>query len=156
YADRLYQDIGPYEALKYVCIVIVTSVFLSNLFRYLSQRVMENLRIHTLLNLRKAVFDNVMDLHLGFFTNSRKGDVMSKIASDLQVVQFSVTSTLQVIFKEPLQLIAYIIVLFCLSTNITLFSLAVITVSAFFMAMIVLKLRQQSRDGQHSYASMMS
>ena len=156
YADRLYQDLGPYEALKYVCIVIITSVFISNLFRYLSQRVMENLRIHTLLNLRKAVFDNVMDLHLGFFTNSRKGDVMSKIASDVQVVQFSVTSTLQVIFKEPLQLIAYIIVLFGLSTKLTLFSLAVIPVSAFFISMIVKKLRQQAREGQQSYANMIS
>nr|WP_316929785.1 ABC transporter transmembrane domain-containing protein [Sphingobacterium sp. T2] len=70
---------------------------------------MENLRIHTLLNLRKAVFNNVMDLHLGYFTNQRKGDIISKIASDVQVVQFSVTATLQVIFKEPLQLIAYLV-----------------------------------------------
>src|SRR5690606_16520216 len=67
YADKLYYDIGPYEALKYVCILIVSSVFISNLFRYLSQRIMENLRIHTLLNLRKSVFNNVMDLHLGYF-----------------------------------------------------------------------------------------
>ncbi|PRD56142.1 ABC transporter ATP-binding protein [Sphingobacterium gobiense] len=155
-ADRLYYDIGPYEALKYVCIVIVASVFISNLFRYLSQRVMENLRIHTLLNLRKAVFNNVMDLHLGYFTNSRKGDVMSKIASDVQVVQFSVTSTLQVAFKEPLQLIAYVVVLFALSTKLTLFSLAVIPVSAFLISLIVKKLREQAREGQQSYANMIS
>lgn len=155
-ADRLYYDIGPYEALKYVCIVIVISVFISNLFRYLSQRVMENLRIHTLLNMRKAVFDRVMDLHLGFFSNSRKGDVMSKIASDVQVVQFSVTSTLQVAFKEPLQLIAYIVVLFALSVKLTLFSMAVIPVSAFFISMIVKRLRQQARQGQQSYANMIS
>lgn len=112
YADKLYYELGPYEALKYVCIVIIASVFLSNVFRYLSQRIMENLRIHTLLNLRKSVFDNVMDLDLAYFTNQRKGDVISKIASDVQVVQFSVTATLQVVFKEPLQLIAYVFVLF--------------------------------------------
>lgn len=156
YADRLYYEVGPYEALKYVCIIIVSSVFISNLFRYLSQRVMENLRIHTLLNLRKSVFNNVMDLHLSFFTNSRKGDVMSKIASDVQVVQFSVTSTLQVVFKEPLQLIAYVIVLFGLSAKLTLFSLVVIPVSAFFISLIVKRLRQQAREGQQSYANMIS
>ena len=155
-ADKLYYDVGPYEALKYVCVIIVASVFISNLFRYLSQRIMENLRIHTLLNLRKAVFNNVMDLHLGYFTNSRKGDVMSKIASDVQVVQFSVTSTLQVAFKEPLQLIAYIVVLFALSVKLTLFSLAVIPVSAFCISMIVKKLKQQAREGQQSYANMIS
>jgi ATP-binding cassette, subfamily B, bacterial MsbA len=156
YADKLYYDIGPFEALKYVCIVIVASVFISNVFRYFSQRIMENLRIHTLLNLRKSVFNNVMDLHLGYFTNSRKGDIISKIASDVQVVQFSVTSTLQVAFKEPLQLIAYIVVLFALSAKLTLFSMAVIPVSAFFISRIVKKLREQAREGQKSYANMIS
>src|SRR5690606_23620454 len=101
-----------------VCAIIILSVFLSNLFRYISQRIMENLRIHTLLNLRKAVFDNVMGLHIGYFNNQRKGDIISKIASDVQVVQFSVTATLQVIFKEPLTLLFYIITLFLISVKL--------------------------------------
>ena len=156
YADKLYYDLGPFEALQYVCIVIVLSVFISNLFRYLSQRIMENLRIHTLLNLRKSVFDNVMDLHLGYFTNQRKGDIISKIASDVQVVQFSVTATLQVLFKEPLQLIAYIVVLFSFSAKLTFFSMLVIPVSAFFISLIVKKLKAQAKEGQESYGNMIS
>jgi len=156
YADRLYFDLGPYEALKYVCIVIITSVFISNLFRYFSQRIMENLRIHTLLNLRKAVFNNVMNLHMGYFSNQRKGDIISKIASDVQVVQFSVTATLQVIFKEPLQLIAYIVVLFSLSAKLTFFSMLVIPVSAFVISRIVKKLKSQAKEGQESYGKMIS
>ncbi|MGN0003787.1 MAG: ABC transporter ATP-binding protein [Sphingobacterium composti] len=156
YADRLYYDLGPYEALKYVCIVIITSVFISNLFRYLSQRIMENLRIHTLLNLRKAVFNNVMDLHTGYFSDQRKGDIISKIASDVQVVQFSVTGTLQVVFKEPLQLIAYIVVLFSLSAKLTLFSVLVIPISAFVISRIVKKLKSQAKEGQESYGKMIS
>lgn len=156
YADRLYFDLGPYEALKYVCIVIIISVFISNLFRYLSQRIMENLRIHTLLNLRKAVFNNVMNLHMGYFSNQRKGDIISKIASDVQVVQFSVTATLQVVFKEPLQLIAYVVVLFSLSAKLTLFSMLVIPVSAFVISRIVKKLKSQAKEGQESYGKMIS
>ncbi|WP_159635830.1 ABC transporter ATP-binding protein [Sphingobacterium composti Ten et al. 2007 non Yoo et al. 2007] len=156
YADRLYYDLGPYEALKYVCIVIITSVFISNLFRYLSQRIMENLRIHTLLNLRKAVFNNVMNLHTGYFSDQRKGDIISKIASDVQVVQFSVTGTLQVVFKEPLQLIAYIVVLFSLSAKLTLFSVLVIPISAFVISRIVKKLKSQAKEGQESYGKMIS
>ena len=156
YADRLYFDLGPYEALKYVCVVIIISVFISNLFRYLSQRIMENLRIHTLLNLRKAVFNNVMKLHTGYFSNQRKGDIISKIASDVQVVQFSVTGTLQVVFKEPLQLLAYIIVLFSLSAKLTLFSILVIPISAFVISRIVKKLKSQAKEGQESYGKMIS
>ena len=156
YADRLYFDLGPYEALKYVCVVIIISVFISNLFRYLSQRIMENLRIHTLLNLRKAVFNNVMNLHTGYFSNQRKGDIISKIASDVQVVQFSVTGTLQVVFKEPLQLLAYIVVLFSLSAKLTLFSILVIPISAFVISRIVKKLKSQAKEGQESYGKMIS
>lgn len=156
YTDQAYQELGPYDTLMYVCIAIVISVFITNLFRYLSQRIMENLRIHTLLNLRRAVFNNVMDLHLGFFSDQRKGDIISKIASDVQVVQFSVTGTLQVAFKEPLQLIAYMVMLFIISTKLTLFSLLVIPVSAFLISRIVKTLKAQAVAGQTSYANMIT
>src|SRR3546814_18867851 len=89
---------------------------------------MENLRIHTLLNLRKTVFDNVMDLHVGYFNSQRKGDIIAKIASDVQVVQFSVTATLQVVLKEPLTLIAYMVVLFLISAQLSLFVFLVVPV----------------------------
>src|SRR5690606_16429796 len=132
------RDAGRFEI---VCATIVTSVLLSNVFRYLSQRIMENLKIHTLLNLRRTVFNNVMDLHTGYFNNQRKGDIISKISADVQVVQFSVTATLQVIFKEPLQLLAYLFMLFAISAKLTLFSILVIPVSAFFISLIVKKLK---------------
>lgn len=132
FAHDLNERLGPYNALKYICIVIVASVFISNLFRYLSQRIMENLRIHTLLNLRKSVFGNVMNLHLGYFSNQRKGDIISKIASDVQVVQFSVTGTLQVAFKEPLQLLAYMVMLFIISAKLTFFTLGYSRVRIFY------------------------
>ena len=121
YAQLANNNYGAYGALKFVCVIIMISNLLGNIFRYLSQRIMENLRIHTLLNLRKTVFNNVMDLHLGYFSNERKGDIISKISADVQVVQFSVTGSLQVLFKEPLQLIAYLVMLFSISLKLTIF-----------------------------------
>jgi subfamily B ATP-binding cassette protein MsbA len=147
---------GPWGALKFVCFVIVAFVFLGNLFRYLSQRTMENLRVHTLLNLRKTVFNNVMDMHLGYFSNERKGDIISKVASDVQVVQFSVTATLQVIFKEPVTMIAYMVALFNISARLTFFSLLVIPISAFIISRIVKRLKAQAIAGQQSYSNMIS
>jgi subfamily B ATP-binding cassette protein MsbA len=147
---------GEWGALQFVCGTIAVSVLLGNLFRYLSQRIMENLRVHTLLNFRKAVFNNVMNLHLGYFNNERKGDIISKVASDVQVVQFSVTGTLQVVFKEPLQLIAYIIALFVISTKLTLYSLLIIPVSAFIISRIVKKLKEQAIASQQTYGNMIS
>jgi subfamily B ATP-binding cassette protein MsbA len=147
---------GQLATLRAVCLVIVISVLLGNLFRYLSQRVMENLRIHTLLNFRKTVFNNVMNLHMGYFSNERKGDIISKVASDVQVVQFSVTGTLQVIFKEPLQLIAFLFMLFSISFKLTLFSMLVIPISAFIISRIVKRLKQQAIESQKSYGNMIS
>ncbi len=145
---------GLENTLLYVCIVIVISVLLSNIFRYFSQRYMEDLRVHTLLNFRKAVFNNVMDLHVGFFNNERKGDIISKVTSDVQVVQFTVTNTLQVVFKEPLQLLFYIFLLFNTSAKLTLFSLLVIPISAFIISKIVKRLKQQAKAAHESFAKM--
>lgn len=147
---------GQFGALLYVCAVIMVAVILGNLFRYLSQRTMENMRIHTLLRLRKAVFDNVMNLHMGYFSNERKGDIISKIASEVQTVQFTVTGTLQVIFKEPLMLIAYLVVLFVTSVKLTLISLLVIPVAGLIISRIVKKLKSQAVEAQNSYANMVS
>lgn len=147
---------GAWRTLQFVCGVIVVSVVLGNFFRYLSQRIMENLRVHTLLNLRKAVFDNVMDLHLAYFSNERKGDIISKVASDVQVVQFSVTATLQVIFKEPAQLIFFVVALFAISAKLTFYSLLVIPVSAFIISRIVKRLKAQAIASQQSYGTMIS
>lgn len=141
-------------ALKIICAIIVVTVFLANFFRYFSQRYMEDLRVHTLLNLRRTVFDNVMNLHIGYFNNERKGDIISKVASDVQVVQFSVTNTLQVVFKEPVQLLFFIGVLISISLKLTLFSLLVIPISGFIISKIVKRLKQQSTQSHQSFAKM--
>ena len=107
YMSYFIHTYGEWGALKYICTVIIVTMVVGNFFRYLSARIMENLRLHTLLNLRRTVFNNIMNMHLGYFSNQRKGDIISKIASDVQVVQFSVTATLQVIFKEPAQMIFF-------------------------------------------------
>ncbi|PJJ84018.1 ABC transporter ATP-binding protein [Mucilaginibacter auburnensis] len=156
YMQYFITNHGAVGALKFVCGTIIITIFLGNLFRYLSARVMENLRLHTLLNLRRAVFNNVMDLHMGYFNNERKGDIISKIASDVQVVQYSVTGTLQVIFKEPLQIIVFLIMLFSYSVELTLFSLLVVPVSGFIISRIVKRLKHQAVEAQQSYGRMIS
>jgi ATP-binding cassette, subfamily B, bacterial MsbA len=156
YMDYFINAHGPWGALQFVCALIIVTIFIGNLFRYLSARTMENLRVHTLLNLRRTVFNNVMDLQLGYFNNERKGDIISKIASDVQVVQFSVTATLQVIFKEPATMIAFLVILFSYSVKLTLYSLLVVPVSAFVISKIVKRLKAQAASAQQTYGNMIS
>lgn len=156
YVQWMLNNYGGWGALQFVCGTIIVSALLGNFFRYLSQRIMENLRVYTLLNLRRTVFNNVMNLHLGYFSNERKGDIISKIASDVQVVQYSVTGTLQVVFKEPLTLIAYMIGLFLISVKLTFFSLLIIPVSAFVISRIVKRLKHQAAASLKTYGNMIS
>ncbi len=149
------KEYGIFTVLQMVCLVIIISVLLGNLFRYLAERTMENLRIHTLLNIRNSVFTNAMNLDLGYFNNERKGDIISKITADVQVVQYSVTGTLQVVFKEPLTLIAYLFMLFVISYKLTLVSMLIIPLAAFIISRIVKKLKEQAIASHESYATMM-
>lgn len=156
YVDKASREYPVYTILQVICVVIIVSVLLGNLFRYFAERTMENLRIQTLMNMRTAVFQNVMKMHLGFFNNQRKGDIISKVASDVQVVQYSVTGTLQVIFKEPITLIAYVVMLFIISYKLTLFSILVIPLAGFIISKIVKKLKEQAVASHQSYATMIS
>lgn len=147
---------GQWGALQFVCALIIICMLIGNMFRYLSARTMENLRVHTLLNLRRKVFNNVMDMHLGYFNNERKGNIISKVASDVQVVQFSVTATLQVIFKEPVTMIVFLCILFSFSVKLTLYSLLVVPISAFIISKIVKRLKAQAISAQQTYGTMIS
>lgn len=154
YVNEIGKAHGTIYQLQVICIAIVITVFLSNFFRYFSQRFMEDLRVHTLLNLRKSVFESVMNLDIAYFNNERKGDIISKVASDVQVVQFTVTNTLQVVFKEPIQLLCFVAVLLFISVKLTLFSLLVIPISGFIISKIVKRLKQQSTQSHQSFAKM--
>ena len=156
----MYRLTGPnYTAQDFFLMLAVMTVCIalfSNLFRYLAQKTMENLRIHTLQVLRGDLFDNVINLQVSFFSNERKGDIISKISSDVQIVQYCITSTLQVFLREPLLLISYIIVLLGISWQLTLFGVAVLPLIAVFIGYIVKKLRRSATRGQESYGEMVS
>ena len=154
-----YKLFGTYNVsqLFFLLAIITVSVsLLSNLFRYIAQRVMESLRIHAVEQIRNKTFDNVIHLQASFFTSSRKGDIISKLTSDVQVVQFCITNTLQILFREPLLIGTYIFMLLMMSWQLTLFTIAVLPVIAIFIGYIVKKLRRSATEGQSSFANIVS
>lgn len=144
------------DMLFMLAILTVVIVFLSNLFRYFAQRTLENLRIHTLQQIRDTMFDRVVQLQVGYFSNERKGDIISKITSDVQVVQFCITSTFQIFFKEPFLLFGYFVLLIGISFHLTLFTIAVLPVIAFCIGYIVKRLRRSATEGQQAFGEMVS
>lgn len=154
---RIYgADYVVMDVLLFLALFIISSSMLSNLFRYLGQWVIENLKITTLRRLRNKVYDNVMDLHVGFFSNERKGDIISKITSDVQVVQFCITNTLQVAFREPFLILMYMFALVKISWELTIFSALFLPLTALVIGSIVKRLRKSAREAQENFGDMVS
>lgn len=156
----LYRMYGTHyeimSVLIFLAIFIVTTALLSNVFKYLGQWTIEKARITTLQRLRNKVFENVMSLQAGFFSNERKGDIISKISSDVQVVQFCITSTLQVLFREPFLIIGYMFALIKISGQLTIFTIIFLPLIAFIIGSIVKKLRKPALRAQEKFGEMVS
>ncbi|MCC9168355.1 ABC transporter ATP-binding protein [Pontibacter harenae] len=150
------QEEGPLGALRYVCLIIVVSVFFSNVFKYLSQRVMTSMRTYVVRNLRRALFEKISTLHVGYFNNQRKGDLLSSLSNDVNEIENSVVSSVQVVFREPLMLIGYMVVLFMISAKLTLFTLLVLPISGSVIAFISRKLRRDAKKGQSLLGNILS
>lgn len=136
--------------------IIVTSMFISNLFRFLAQKIMANFSIHTLKKIRDALFTNVMKLSVGFFTNKRKGDVLSRLNSDIGIVQLIVTNTVQVMFREPMLIIGYFVALLAISVKLTIFTILVLPVTALAIGFVVKRLRHYAHRSQESMGELLS
>ena len=149
-------DYSKMDVLIFLSVFIILMSFLSNLFRYLGQRVMETMRVRSLQRLRNRVYDNVMGLHVGYFNNERKGDIISKISSDVQVVQFCITNTLLVAFRDPFTIVGFLIALVMISWKLTIFSVIFLPVVALVIGSIVKRLRKSATAAQERFADMVS
>lgn len=141
---------GKFGTLVYVCIIIVISVFLSNLFTYLSGVVLAEVRAEVIKKMRMGIFTQVTQMHIGFFSNERKGDLMSKITNDIQEVENMIVQSLKVVFKEPATIILYFAVLFMMSVKLTIFTILVIPISGAIIGGITKRLRKKAIESQES------
>jgi subfamily B ATP-binding cassette protein MsbA len=156
YFAQVFQEYGKVGALQFVCGVIITSVLMSNLFKYLSIRQLENFKARMVAKLRETVFARTIHLHLGFFSNERKGNLMSRITTDVQEVENSIANTLSAASKEVFLLIGYIIALLSISVKLTLFAIIVIPISGGFIATLVRRMKRDAQEGQKRLSSLVS
>lgn len=147
---------NPVYALYFIATMIVSAVVLTNLFRYLAQRCLINARTLLVKKLREALFEKINRLHLGFFTKEHKGDLLSRLNSDVYAIEGVASSSLEVIFKEPYMLIGYFIALFAISAKLTLFTLIIIPISAVGIAAVTKKLRKEAKDVQASIGRLLT
>ena len=136
--------------------LLIMANVLSNLFRYLGSMTVETLRTRTLQNMRNSMFESTMSMNVGHFSEQRKGDIMSKITSDVMVVQFCITNTLQVAFREPFLIIGYSILMVKISWELTVFSILYLPIVGIIIGSIVKRLRHPAQRGQERMGDLVS
>ncbi len=141
---------GEEKVLIYVSIVIGTSALLSNLFTYISNVIMGYVRADVIQKIRNKVFENTTRLQLGFFAGERKGDIMSRMTNDVQEIETTLVSSIKVFFREPATIIVFLIYLFIVSVELTLFTLVFFPVMGFIISEIVKRLKKKAILSQES------
>ena len=147
---------GKSSALLYLSAFIMAAIFLKTGFWYTSKLAMINIRYGIIRDLRNSLYNKITRLSLGFYSDEHKGDVMSRMTNDVNEVETSVLRSFDVIFKDPITLIASMVLLVYMSPKLTVFVLIMLPISGGIVGRIGSSLRKKSTVVQSKLGSLMS
>jgi len=150
YMYQIITEYGKFGSLIYVCAIVIFSFTFANLFKYLSAIVMAKAKAVTIKNMRTDIYQSVSKLHVGYFTDTRKGDIISRITNDIQQIENSISHNLRIVFREPLMVIAYFGFLIYQSPTLTLFTLIMLPFAGIIISEIAKRLKKVATQGQES------
>jgi subfamily B ATP-binding cassette protein MsbA len=154
--SELIRNYGKYNTLLIVSFSIVTFSFLRNFFSYISLHFLSPLRAGIIKDIRNNLFNKILGLPLSYFSNERKGDLMARMTNDVQEIEASIISSLEMIFRDPLTIIIYLIFLFSISFHLTLFVLLMLPISGFIIGRIGRSLRKKSFKSQTKLGTLLA
>lgn len=147
FMSSMAQD-DPKYALMFVCISVVIAFFLKSLFRYLAIYHQAQLRMAVVRDYRDQLFEKSMRLPVSFFTEEKKGDLMSRMNGDVNEIEIAVAAVLELVFRDPISVIITVSVLIYWSPALTLFSFILLPVSALIITRIGKSLKRTASKGQ--------
>lgn len=132
------------ESIVGMVLFVVVLFLLKNIFLYLAQWLIAPVRSNLVKTMRNAIYDKILILPLAFFSEKKKGDVISRAVNDTQDIEFTVIKSIQQFLIEPITLLFYIIALFVISYQLTLFVLILLPVAGFLIGIVSKSLRRKS------------
>ncbi|HBG53189.1 MAG TPA: antibiotic ABC transporter ATP-binding protein [Rikenellaceae bacterium] len=147
---------GILMALVYVSVSLLAASLLANLTHYLSQRILVDMRTNLMKNIRDDLFRKISRLHIGYFHDRQKGDLLSSISNDVNEVQNSVAGSFHILFRDPLLIVGFLSMLFYLSPKLTLVTLLTLPVSALLIGRITRSLRSGAEVSQTLLGKLLS
>jgi len=147
---------GKMRTLGLICIMIVITILLKNLFLYLAYYILNPLKNSIVNQLRQEIYNKILQLPIGFFNEKRKGDLMSRMTSDVAEVENSVVGTLEGWIRDPLTIIITLVALLIISPQLTLFLLLLIPIMALVIGRVTRSLKKYSHDVAYKYGETLS
>lgn len=147
---------GKLTTLGIICIFIIISILLKNVFLYLSYYILNPLKNKIVNRLRSDLYEKVLHLPIGYFTEKKKGDLISRITNDVGEVEGSVVGTLEGWIRDPLTIVVYFAVLFFISYQLTLFLMIFLPVVGFIIGRVNRSMKAQSMEAAVKYSESVS
>lgn len=146
----------PFTALAYLCIALVVVTVLKNGFRYLAMNFMVLIRNRSIQEIRVGIYEKCLSLPIAFFTNERKGDLMSRMSNDVKEIEFALMVSLEALYFQPLNILLFLIALVVLSAKLTLYILLFLPITALIIGLIGRSLRKKSGRNQELMGKVMT
>ncbi len=156
YISQIIINKGKIDALIFICIAILGSFFMRNFSRFMAMYFMAGVRVGAVKGIRNDIYRKLLILPISFFTKHKKGDIISRITTDVQEVEYSIMNYLELIVRDPVTIIAYLIFMISLSWQLTGFVLIVLPVTGLIIGRIGKSLKRNSKTGQEKFAVLLS
>ena len=156
YVNGMIADWGPTTTLLVIGIFLAVTTFLKTGAYFLSSATIVPIRTGVVRDIRNQLYQKITSLPLGFFSEERKGDIIARMSGDVQEIENSIMSSLEMIFKNPILIIGYFAILLFISWQLTLFTLIIVPLMGWFMGWVGRKLKAQSIKAQSLWSDTMS
>lgn len=147
---------GQSTALIFICLLLVVAFLFRNLTTYFALYFMVGARAGTIKDIRNDLYKKIMVLPLSFYSKHKKGDIMARITTDVQEIEVSIISYLDVFIKSPLTIAAYFAYMLGVSWRLTLFVVLLLPIGGLIIGWIGKSLKKDSLDGQNRFAGMLA
>lgn len=156
YVSSMIADIGPTSTLLYIGLFLAFATFLKTGCYFLASAAVIPMRTGVVRDIRNQLYRKITKLPLGFFSDERKGDIMARMTGDVNTVEASIMSSLDMLLKNPILIIAYFSTLIFISWELTLFTLAIVPAMGWIMGTVGRKLKQNSLKAQSLWSDTVS
>ena len=149
-------EMGVEGGLYFLCLAVAILFFLKNIFRYLAKVFIATIRSGVVRDIRRDVYQRILILPLSFFSEEKKGDIISRITGDVQEIEWSIMNSLEMLFRDPLSIILSLVFLININFELTIFSFVLLPVSGFIIGRIGKSLKRTSSKLQSRMGELLS